>query len=121
MKTFHSRIESFVFAFEGILHMLKMEPNARFHLLTTIVVITMGYVLNISSIEFILVLLSIALVWMAELFNTAIENSMDVISKEFHPGIKTVKDISAGAVLICSIAALAIGAIIFIPKILLYV
>ena len=57
-----------------------------------------------------------AMVWMAELFNTAIEKTMDFISKEAHPQIKLVKDLAAAAVLIAAIAAVLVGALIFIPK-----
>jgi diacylglycerol kinase len=116
-----SRIDSFHYAIQGILSMIKMEMNARIHLAFTVFAFVMGYFLHISSMEFIIMIIVMALVWMAELFNTAIEKSMDLISTDFHPQIKLVKDISAGAVLVCSIAATITGGIIFIPKILLHV
>jgi diacylglycerol kinase len=114
-------MNSFSFAFQGIQSMLKTEVNAKIHLAFTVFALVMGYVLHISSMEFIFIIVVMAMVWMAELFNTAIEKSMDIISTDFHPQIKLVKDISAGAVLVCSLAAIATGCIIFIPKILLHV
>ena len=116
-----SRIDSFSFALQGIQSMIKMEINARIHLVFTLFALVMGFLLHISSIEFIFMIIVMALVWMAELFNTAIEKSMDLISTDYHPQIKLVKDISAGAVLVCSLAAIVTGCIIFIPKILLHV
>ena len=76
----------------------------------------MAIVFNVSKIEMAILLLVAGFVWTAELFNTAIEKIMDFISKERHPEIKFIKDISAAAVLISAIVSLITGAIIFIPK-----
>ena len=116
-----SRMNSFSFAFQGIFSMIKMEVNAKIHLAFTVLAMVVGVLLQISSIEFIFIIVVMAMVWMAELINTAIEKSMDIISTDFHPKIKLVKDLSAGAVLVCSLAAILTGCIIFIPKILLHV
>jgi diacylglycerol kinase len=121
MKFINTRINSFGYAMEGIAHMLKMEANAKIHLLLSVTATGLGFALQISPIEWLMLVLIIALVWMAELFNTAIEKSMDIISVDYHPKIKIVKDLSAGAVLVCSIAAVITGCIIFIPKLLLNV
>jgi diacylglycerol kinase len=116
-----SRMNSFSYAFQGIQSMIKMEVNAKIHLAFTVLALVLGYLLHISAIEFLFMIVVMAMVWMAELFNTAIEKSMDIISTDFHPKIKLVKDLSAGAVLVCSLAAIVTGCIIFIPKILLHV
>ena len=116
-----SRMNSFSNAFQGIQSMIKMEVNAKIHLAFTVFALVLGYLLHISSTEFIFMIIVMAMVWMAELVNTAIEKSMDIISTDFHPQIKLVKDLSAGAVLVCSLAAIVTGCIIFIPKILLHV
>jgi diacylglycerol kinase len=121
MHVMESRINSFGYAIAGIRSMIKTEVNARIHFVFTAIAFILGFLLHISSMEFMVLIIVMALVWMAELFNTAIEKSMDIISVDFHPLIKRVKDLSAGAVLLCSIAAMICGCIIFIPKILLHV
>jgi len=71
--------------------------------------------------EFLMLIAVIAMVWIAELFNTCIEKLIDFVSTEKHPQIKLIKDMAAAAVMIASVAALLVGAIIFIPKIFNYV
>jgi len=80
----------------------------------------MGYIFNVSEIEWILILISIGGVISLEIINTSIENMADFIHDGIHPQIKIIKDLSAGAVLIFSIVAFFIGIIIFIPKIYAY-
>jgi len=72
----------------------------------------------VSRGEAISIVLSVGLVWLAELFNTAIEKLCDVVSKEYHPAIKFIKDVSAAAVLVSAITAFVTGAIVFLPKLL---
>lgn len=111
-----SRIKSFGYAFQGLKTMLKEEPNFWIHLLATLVVVSAGFWFNITTYEWVAVLFAIAMVLAAEIFNTAIENLSDAITKEQNPHIKKTKDLAAAAVLITAIAALTIGLIIFIPK-----
>jgi len=111
------RIKSFGYAFSGIYELIKSEPNARIHLVATIVAVVTGFSLKISNAEWCVVLIVIALVWTAEAFNTAIEKLADHLFPEFHKTARIVKDVSAGAVLICAIVALVCGLIIFLPKI----
>jgi diacylglycerol kinase len=113
------RIKSFGFAFKGLYELIRSEPNARIHLLATIVAIVAGFYLKISNQEWCVVLIVIALVWAAEAFNTAIEKLADHLFPEYHETARIVKDVSAGAVLICAIIALICGLIIFLPKIML--
>lgn len=110
------RILSFGFAFQGLITFFKTQHNAWIHLLATIVVIIAGFVLRVNHSEWCWLIVSIALVFMTEMFNTAIEFLTDLVSPQFHPLAKKVKDVAAGAVLIAAIAAVAIGLIIFIPK-----
>jgi diacylglycerol kinase (ATP) len=79
-------------------------------------VLVLSATLGLKKWVAIAVVFSIAFVWIAEMLNTAIEKSMDFISTQKHPQIKLIKDISAGAVLIATIAAVIVGCIIFIPK-----
>jgi len=114
-------IWSFVFALNGIKQCVLKESNFKIHIFCTVVVIIAGYYFNISSVEWMLVLLCTALVLSMEMINTAIEKLCNVVHREIHPGIKLTKDISAGAVLVSAIAAAICGAIIFIPKIILFI
>jgi diacylglycerol kinase len=113
----NKRIKSFGYAFIGIFELIKSEPNARIHLVATIVAVFAGLFLKISGSEWCVVLIVIALVWAAEAFNTVIEKLADHLFPESNETARIVKDVSAGAVLICAIAALACGLIIFLPKI----
>lgn len=115
----NKRVKSFGYAFTGIFELIKSEPNARIHLAATVVAVVAGFFLKISNTEWCVVLIVIALVWAAEAFNTVIEKLTDHLFPEYHETARTVKDVSAGAVLICAIAAVAIGLIIFLPKIAL--
>jgi diacylglycerol kinase (ATP) len=113
-----SRVRSFRFAGQGIVSFLRKEHNAWLHFIATVGVITLGALTGISSGEWMAILLSIGLVWVAEMFNTCIEKLIDFIAPGHHQQIKFIKDVAAGAVLIAAMVALAIGLIIFIPNLL---
>lgn len=108
-------LRSFRYAFTGIMTATK-EQNMRIHFLSAIVVIVAAFLTGISAIEWILLVLVIALVIGMEMVNTAIEAVLDLVSPQFHPLAKVAKDVAAGAVLIVAIASVIIGCIIFIPK-----
>ena len=110
------RFKSFGFALKGIFILFKEETNAQIHLFVATIVFVSGWMLNISITEWCLVTLCIALVMMAEAFNTAIENLTDLVSPEIHPLAGKTKDVAAGAVLLISIGAAVVGSIIFLPK-----
>jgi len=114
-----ARLKSFVYAWEGILSFFRWEHNAQIHLVITSLVLVLSVTVGLTTWEAIAVVFSIAFVWVAEMFNTAIEKSMDFISTQKHPEIKLVKDISAGAVLIACAAAVIVGCLVFIPKLFL--
>ena len=109
---------SFSYALRGIGTVFKEEFNARVHLLAALVVVVLGFVLKVSSWEWIILILVMGGVFAMELINTSIEKLADLYSSEFNPKIKKIKDLSAGAVLVASITALIMGFIIFLPKIL---
>ena len=111
------RANSFSYAVDGIMRFLKSEHNAWVHLAATVGVIGMVLMYRVSTVEAVLLVFSIGFVWVAEIFNTCIERIMDFISKERHPQIQLIKDMSAGAVLVAAITALIIGLVVFIPKI----
>ena len=113
-----ARLKSFGYAFNGLRLLLMKEHNAWLHLVATLAVVAAGFFFSLSRGEWIIIVFSIGIVWMAELFNTSLERTIDFISTEQHPKIKVIKDLSAGAVLVAAITALIAGAIVFIPKIL---
>ena len=114
--SWQARAKSFGYAWAGIRSLLRTEHNTWIHLVLTIVVLLSGIAFRISRFEFIALLVVMALVWITEIFNTCIEKTMDFISPEYHPQVKVIKDIAAGAVLIMAIVAVIVGACIFIPK-----
>ena len=111
------RLQSFVYAWQGIKKAFSMEHNTWIHLASTIAIAALGFLYQINKLEWCLLIGVVAAVWSAELFNTTIEKTIDFVSTERHPQIKMIKDIAAAAVLISSAAALIIGCIIFFPKI----
>lgn len=113
-----ARLKSFVYAWEGIVSFFRSEHNAQIHLAITFLVLVLSVTLGVNKWEAIAVVFSIAIVWVTEMVNTAIEKTIDFVSLEKHPQIKLVKDIAAGAVLIASVAAVIVGLFIFIPKLL---
>ena len=112
-------INSFKYAIEGFISSFKTERNMKIHILAMIIVIAIGFYFKLNVIEWCFLAIAIVLVIGAELFNTAIETIVDMISPEKNPKAKLTKDISAAAVLILSIGAAVVGMLIFIPKIML--
>jgi diacylglycerol kinase (ATP) len=106
-------LDSFNFAFEGIIHVLRTQRNMRIHFLVAIAVLVAALSVDVSKIELIVLLLSIAFVLIAEMINTAVEAAVDIASTSFDPMAKLAKDIAAGAVLIASVNALAVGYLVF--------
>ena len=98
--------------------MLKEEHNSRIHLFFTAIVVAFMLIFRFTLVEYALLVLAIGLVFMAELFNSALENLSDHISPDRHVNIKKVKDLSAAAVLVSALAAFAIGCLILGPKLI---
>jgi diacylglycerol kinase len=111
-----ARAKSTLYAWAGLRALLAAEHNMYIHLALTAATILCAVVFRVRPSEAIVLIVAMALVWMAELFNTAIEKTADLISEEYHPQIKFVKDVAAAAVLVAAVAAFLIGCIIFIPK-----
>jgi diacylglycerol kinase (ATP) len=110
------RIKSISYALNGIKSFFKEEHNARVHLTATIIAVIFCFLFSVSKTEIIALTISIAFVWAAELFNTAVEKMMDFVSTERHTSIKNIKDLAAGAVLVAAISAVITGLIVFVPK-----
>lgn len=111
------RIKSFSYAFQGIKTLIKEEHNARIHLVATNIVVCLGFIFDITSIEWAILIICIALVISLEAINSGIENLADFCTKEQNQLIKKSKDISSGAVLISAIASIIVASLIFLPKI----
>ncbi|MBR4134401.1 MAG: diacylglycerol kinase family protein [Bacteroidales bacterium] len=113
-----ARLDSFKNAWRGVTVFVRQEHNAWIHCTMTVLVIIAGLLFCISTAEWIAVIFAIGLVLAAEAVNSAIERLSDVVQPEKDERIRDVKDISAGAVLVCAITAAFIGIIIFLPKLL---
>jgi diacylglycerol kinase len=119
MEYIKNRIHSFIYAFEGIKTLFRETPNAMIQLAAAIAAILLGLIFHISTVEWLILILVIGGVVALEAMNSALEHLSDYTSKkEIDPTIKKAKDLSAAAVLIMAIAALAVGVIIFLPKII---
>lgn len=115
MNELKKRIKSFGYAFKGIASLIRKEHNAWIHCTAIVLVTIAGFHFGITPTEWCIVVLCFGLVLAAEGFNTAIERLVDLVSLDFHPIAGDVKDVAAGAVLICAIAAAIVGMIVFIP------
>jgi len=110
--------DSFKAACEGLWIVLRTERNAGIIAVIGIGVLTAGFILEVSKIEFMFLLIMVTFVFLCEVFNTLAESILDMIQPETDPHVKILKDISSAAVLLASLSSLAIGIIIFSPKIL---
>lgn len=116
MKSFFlSRIRSFGYAFRGWRHVVRTQRNAWLHSIVTIAVVVIALWLELPARDWAVLLLTIAMVWAAEFFNTAIEAVVDLASPAPHPLAKVGKDVGAAAVLIAALAAVGVGLLILGP------
>ena len=106
-------LDSFNYAFEGIIHVLRTQRNLRIHFLAAIAVFTAAIALGVGRDQLVELLLAVAFVLVAEMINTALEGAIDVSTTSFDPNAKLAKDIAAGAVLIASVTAVAVGFLVF--------
>jgi len=108
-----SVLDSFNYAAEGIIHVLRTQRNMRIHFAIAFAVIVLALIVNVTKLELIALLISITFVLIAEMLNTAIEGAIDIATTSFDPMAKLAKDIAAGAVLIATVNAIAIGYLVF--------
>lgn len=104
---------SFQHALEGLAHAFRTQRNMRFHICTLVCVLIAGILLRLPRAEILILLFSASLVLITEMFNTAVEAVVDMVTPNYHPGAKFAKDIAAGAVLIAAINAAVVGFAIF--------
>ncbi|MDR0395423.1 MAG: diacylglycerol kinase family protein [Tannerella sp.] len=115
--TFRKRIAGFKYAFHGI-GLLCNEHNVWLHGIIGLCVVVAGFLLDISAMEWVVVVIVCGGVFAAEALNTAIEKLADVVSPEYNEAIKKIKDLSAGGVLLMAITAAITGLILFLPKLI---
>ena len=111
-------INSFKYAIQGFISSFKTERNMKIHILAMALVIILGIIYELNRTEWCLCIFAITLVITSELFNTAIETIVDMISPQRNEKAKLVKDISAAAVLVFAVGAAIVGLTIFLPKII---
>ena len=121
MISFNKLINSFKHAIRGIKSALKSEQNMKVHFIIMELVILMAIILNLSTLEWLIILICFMSVISSELFNTAMEKCVDLASPKFNELAKLAKDIAAGSVLITAFFSALIGLIIFLPKIIIFV
>jgi diacylglycerol kinase len=119
MEHKHSLLKSFGYAFEGLVAAIKKGRNFKIQIILGVLAIALGIFLNISTTEWLALIIAITFVLVLELVNTSIEAVVDLASPQIHPKAKLAKDVVAGAVLIASIGSLIIGILLFLPKLIL--
>ncbi|QJW49054.1 diacylglycerol kinase family protein [bacterium BFN5] len=111
-------VAAFRNAYDGLKYCFKFERNFKIHTIAALLAAALAWRFNFDKMEIIIIVFAIAMVFMAELFNTAIEIVVDMIHPEIHPLAKIAKDIAAGAVLIAAMAAFLVGCILFYRRFL---
>jgi diacylglycerol kinase (ATP) len=112
----HSVLQSFNYAFEGVIWVLRTQRNMRIHFAVATVVLVLAFAYGVTRLELIALMLAIAFVLIAEMVNTAIEAATDIATTSFDPLAKVAKDIAAGAVLIASVNAIVIGYLVLADR-----
>ena len=105
-------------AWHGVVHVVKHERNARVHLAFALLALGVGMLLRVTNAELAAIFFAVILVFLAEIVNTAIERTLDLIDIRENARIKIIKDMAAGAVLVSAVAAAAMGLVIFLPHVM---
>jgi diacylglycerol kinase (ATP) len=112
-----NRVASFGYAFEGIFYLIRTQRNAQIHCAIALAVIIAGLFFGIEHSDWLALAGMITLVLAAEGINTAIEAVVDLASPQRHPLAKIAKDVAAGTVLLTALGAVAVGLIVFLPRV----
>jgi len=119
MKKTRSLGESFLCALAGVVYAFKTQRNIKIHFSAAIIVVLLSFILKLSISEILAISLTVTMVLVAEMINTAIETVVDMYTTEYHPLAKAAKNVAAGAVLISTVNAVIVGYIIFFRKIIM--
>ena len=114
-----NHIHSFSYAYAGMMWAFREHKNYQIHAFLSVIAVILAEIYSISNVEWMILLLTIVLGFVVETINTAIEATLDAVDLKWREDIKIAKDVAAGAMLIYSMGALVIGAILFLPKILM--
>jgi diacylglycerol kinase len=109
---------SFYHAGRGVKDAVKQEPNLKIHIIFALLAVVGAFILHFSYIEFAIIVLTIAMVFVLELINTTLETVVDIVSPEIQEKARIAKDVSAAGVLLAAIASIIIVALLFLPKII---
>ena len=113
-----SRIASVGHALRGLRFLVASQPNAKIHAVASVIVVALGFALDLARGDWLWLVVAMGAVWSAEAMNTAVEELADVVSPDRHPKIGHAKDVAAGAVLATAIAAAVIGVLVLGPPLL---
>ncbi len=109
----HKVIDSFNAAVAGLIFVLKSQRNMRFHFLAAALILILSVLIRIEPVDLLFLLSAMALVLFSEMINTALELSMDMVKDSYHPLVKVIKDVGAGAVFVSALYAVAVGYLVF--------
>lgn len=109
---------SFKHAWDGVTYTFRSQPNMRFHSSAAIIALILAWYLGLSAAEWLILIFTIVLMFVAEMVNTAIESMTDLITTQYRQQAKIAKDVSAGMVLIAAMSTIIIGCFLFLPKII---
>lgn len=109
-------VKSFANAYAGMSYCVRTQRNLRIHLAITALVLALSAALRVTLTELAVLVFCIVVVIVTEMLNTALECTVDLVTSDYHPLAKLAKDVSAGAVLVASLGAMAIGVIVFLPR-----
>ena len=115
----HPTVRSFSYAFEGLKTAVRQEPNFRIHLVMAALALTLGVLLKLATIEWLILSFTIFYVITLELLNTVLEAMVNLVSPEYKHFAKVAKDVSAACVLLAAFLSLIVGVVLFLPKIIL--
>ncbi len=116
----YNLIQNINHAFDGVFEAMRTEKHMKFHAFLTIILVLVCIFSNLTKYEIISLTLAMGGLWVAELFNSALESVVDMITEEYHPLAKRAKDIAAGAVLITAICAVIVAYLVFNKNLSLY-
>jgi diacylglycerol kinase (ATP) len=109
-------LRSFNHAFQGLVHAVRYQRNMRIHIAVAFFVLLASLFFDLSRLELVMVIITISMVFMAELLNSAVEAVVDIITDQFDPRARIAKDVAAGAVLVAAINALVVAYLVFADK-----
>lgn len=110
-------LASFKYAFRGLRAVINGERNAKVHIFFAIVAVLLSLLLHVGRIAFLFVIFAIFMVFFAEIINTAIEKTLDLISQENNHLVQLIKDMTAAGVLVMAFGAILVGLVVFVPPI----